>query len=176
MKKFICIALALTCTFSCKKDTLSKELEPIKDLFADDSKWYVQKYEVDGADSTEHAFPGNTNDKEVGAMAFSSKKAKDYPSSIVRNRSFEVLFYYYDINKTMKFYNGSALCSPNKDTQCSESIFMKQCGGDGWIVKSLTKDELNLTCQRDGGYNLKIRKSYLLVLSKNKYQVVPILH
>jgi len=168
MKKTIIICLAVTFIFSCKRYNLSKDLRPIHELFDNGGKWYIEKYEVDGLDSTEHAFPGNAADNEVGAMTFSPIKAKDYPSPIVVNQSFNALFEYKNILGVLKFANGKSICDRTIDKQCAESIFMKQCGGDGWHIDSLSKNTLVLSCNKDGCFNLKIKKSYRLILSKTK--------
>jgi len=160
--------------FSCKRDKLSEELEPLGDLFADGGKWYIERYEADGADSTESAFPGNTSNNEPGALTFYSKKAENYPSPFVKNGSFEALFTYYKTSNSLKFANGVSYCDRAANPQCNNNIFMVWCGGSYWDIASMTKAEIILVCKKNN--NTNPNQSYRLVLTKTKHEITPSAH
>ncbi len=169
--KITLLVIILSTTNSCKKEKLDEGLQPIKAMFENDGVWYVEKYEVDGVDSTTHAFPESNTNREIAKLIFKPKKAKDYPSPIVNGNNYEALFTYYNSNKTeghLSFYNCMGSCDRVTDNSCAENVFNKWCSMSYWQIDVLTENKLVLSCAYDksNSINSYLKKSYVLTLSK----------
>ncbi|WP_317897839.1 hypothetical protein [Aurantibacillus circumpalustris] len=162
----VMIVCLLTISTACRKDKLPDDLEPIKELFDGDGVWYVDKYIANGLDSSAYAFPSLNSNKEIARMVFKSKKAKDYPSPIVNGTGYENLFEYKSGENGLKFFNGISDCDNHTEGGCAMNVFRLWCGGSYWIITSLSKNRIEMSCKHDGLYNRDIAGNYNLVLVK----------
>ncbi len=126
--------------------------------------WYLDKYEVNGIDSTNLInYNGSENYKKivciVGSKYSNTILAQKYPID-------SYLLRFHNNNKVVEFYEDcstgliGAICYTSLYTGCYRTLFAPECGNTVWEIIKLTKTEMRIKCVKNNSY-------YLILKSKN---------
>jgi hypothetical protein len=161
--------LFVTAFFSCdKKYTTEKNyMEPVNDLCT--GVWYLQKYEVDGVDSTS-VYAEKRINEEGFRMSFVKKENKKSPTPVLWGRDYKCYFSYKREGNWIQFGNNSYTCNePGLNSSCVRNIFKLHCGEIGWDIVSLNKNEVVFCCKNNHYINSDITKIYIVTLGRQNY-------
>jgi len=162
----LAIFLLIIVFFSCgKKYTTEKNyMKPVKDLCS--GVWYLQKWEVDGADCTS-VYIEKRISEEGRRMTFVTKEGKKSPTPVLWGRDYKCYFEYKAEGNWIQFGNNTYTCeNPGEKSDCVRNIFKLYCGQIAWDIVSLNKDEVVFCCKNNHFYNSNIKKVYVATLGR----------
>lgn len=132
-------------------------------LFANGGVWFIDKYEVNGADST--ICLSSVRELNKNELKFIFKRPIKFgPESsacaTVSTKDYVAQFSFSRLKSNLQFYSQSFNCISNSAGHSRKFIFFPESKAGLWEIIKLTKDELILGCKTS-------RNTYLIQLNKS---------
>lgn len=172
--KILFIVFATLIFSNCKKYSEGgKVIDAKKNLFANGGVWYIDKYEINGADSTNSIYSKIDSTNSISSnyelrknelkLIFkcpNNSSPNSPPYSNVSAKDYRALFDFSSSKSRLKFYSHDADCICWTQSTCMKFIFFPESKPGLWDIIKLTKDELMLSCKTS-------KKTYLIKLTKS---------
>jgi hypothetical protein len=167
----ILLVVFVTLVFSnCRKYSEGgKVIDAKKNLFANGGVWYIDKYEINGVDSTNSIYSKSNLSSNYELSKDELKlifKCPNYsspnssPYSDVSAKDYRALFDFSSSKSRLKFYSHDADCICWTQGTCMKFIFFPESKPGLWDIIKLTKNEITLCCKSS-------KNSYLIKLTKS---------
>lgn len=132
-------------------------------LFANGGVWFIDKYEVNGADSTICLSSNRELNKNELRLVFKhpiKTGPESSPYATVSTKDYLAQFCFSHLKSTLQFYSQSYNCISISQGNTRKFVFFPESKPGLWDIIKLTKDELILGCKTS-------RNNYLIQLNKS---------
>jgi hypothetical protein len=162
--KILFIVFATLFFSNCKKyDDGGSAINAKHYLYANGGVWFVDRYEVNGIDSTASVSAKLELNKNELKLVF--KKPVTFGSesstySTVSTEDYVAQFAFANTKSSLRFYSQSVDCICMSQGTCKKFIFFPENKPGLWEIIKLTRNEITLYCKTN-------KNSYLIKLAKS---------